>query len=103
MATNAPPAPSSSSPGHRPPAPRRALIPASAWLAGREVALVVTAWLTYFGVRVLTEGSDDTATANADSLMRFERDVGVFHEHALQQFAVDHSWLLTLANWVYIW
>jgi hypothetical protein len=69
----------------------------------RELALVVGAWLGYFGVRALSEGRAAPAFAHARSIVRLERSLGIYWEPALQDFTLDHHLLVTLANWVYIW
>jgi hypothetical protein len=71
--------------------------------AGYELALVVVAWLTYFGIRAVTEGMADDAVARGRAILRFERAVGVAWEHDAQRLLVDREWLLDLANWIYIW
>jgi hypothetical protein len=71
--------------------------------AMREVALFVVAYLTYFGVRALTEGSVDRALANAASLFRLELHLGVAWEPALQRAVLDHRVLVDSANAVYMY
>ncbi len=75
------------------------------WIAlfCRQLALVAAAALAYFGVRGLTEGDVDRARGHAADLLAFERAIGVDAETALQRTVLDHDWLLTTANWVYIW
>jgi membrane-associated phospholipid phosphatase len=68
-----------------------------------QIALVGIAFLIYFGVRGLTAGDVAQAEANARSLVRVERAVGLAWEESLQA-AIDGSTLLVnVANWVYIW
>ena len=50
----------------------------------REVAFVLIAVLVYFGVRGLTEGRVERAFANADSMVRIERALGIAWEEQLQ-------------------
>lgn len=71
--------------------------------ARRELGVFATAYLTYFGVRAVTEGHVDVALANADSLMRIERTLGIAWEHDLQAFVVDSDTLTGLADAVYIY
>src|SRR5689334_11557285 len=68
-----------------------------------EVALVVAAWLGYFGVRALTEGSTTSARAHAHRLLDLERWLGVAWEGRLQRAVLPHDALVDLFNWVYIW
>jgi hypothetical protein len=68
-----------------------------------QAALIALAALCYFGVRDLTEGAADTATANARSLVDLETSLGIEWERAMQEWLIEHSDLVTLANWVYIY
>jgi len=69
----------------------------------REAVLVLAGVLAYFGVRGATEGGYAAAQANARLLVDLERDIGLYVEPALQRTVLDHEWLVTLMNWVYIW
>jgi hypothetical protein len=69
----------------------------------REVALVVAAYFTYFLVRGFTEGSHDQAVSNSEKIVAVEKAGGFFWEPAIQSAIVDQHWLVTLANWMYIW
>jgi hypothetical protein len=74
------------------------------WRLGlHELAVVVAAFVGYFGVRGLTESSYDRALANAESIVRLEDSLGLYVEPQLQQLVVGSDWLVTLANWVYIY
>jgi hypothetical protein len=68
-----------------------------------ELALVAAAWLTYFGIRALTEGRAGEAMARGRAILRLERDAGLAWEHDAQRLLTDRDWLLDLANWIYIW
>jgi hypothetical protein len=82
----------------RPPqAARRAI--ALLW----ESALVGCAALVYFGVRGLTEGGADVARENARRVLEAEEQLGIAWEHAFQEAIVGHEWLVTAANWVYVY
>ena len=76
-----------------------------AWIGlfARQLALVLGAVLAYFGVRGLTEGDVGRARANAADLLALEGRLGIDVETTLQRAVVEHGWLLTAANWVYIW
>jgi hypothetical protein len=76
---------------------------AEAAAAARELLVIALAAASYVGVRALTEGSVPHAQANARRLVRVEDALGIEWESALQRPVLDHHWLLTLANWVYIW
>ena len=68
-----------------------------------EVAIVVGAWLAYFGVRTLTEGNAALAEGNAKLLVDLERALGIFWEPALQEAVLRSRALETAANLIYIW
>lgn len=71
--------------------------------AAKEIALVVAGYFAYFLVRGFTEGSHGTAVANSHSIVDLEKSAGFFWEPAIQERIVDHHWIVTLANWMYIW
>jgi len=68
-----------------------------------ELALIVGAWLGYFGVRAISEGSTASAERHAGSLYRVERSLGLAWEHSLQRLVLPHDVLVDAANWIYIW
>ncbi len=72
-------------------------------LFARQLALVAGAILAYFGVRGLTEGDLETARRHAQQLIDLERSIGLDLEATVQRLPLDHAWILTGANWVYIW
>ena len=72
------------------------------WVGLREFAIFAAAYLTYFGVRALTEGSAPQALANAGHIAHVERLAGVDWEGAAQSAILGHDALVRLANWVYI-
>ncbi|HEU4941822.1 MAG TPA: phosphatase PAP2 family protein [Gaiellaceae bacterium] len=76
---------------------------APAIAVGREAGLIAAAALLYFGVRGFTEDRFDRAFANADALLRLERDLGIDWEHRLQELVIDHRWLVAATNWVYVY
>jgi hypothetical protein len=69
----------------------------------REVLVVATAILLYFGVRNATAGAPDRAFANAQRVIDAEQRLGLSWEHALQGAIIGSHALVTLANWIYIW
>ena len=85
------------------PAPpqRRRLLPSRA--AYRELAIFAAGYLTYFGVRALTEGSPARAFGNAMRLHRLEVDAGIDWEHAVQDAVLGERGLVGVANAVYIY
>jgi hypothetical protein len=70
---------------------------------GIEAAIIALAAFTYVLVRELTEGSPERAVANARALLELEQRLGIDHERSLVALAVEHDWLRTFANWIYIW
>jgi PAP2 superfamily len=78
--------------------------PAAQPLDGRrEILILITAWLVYFGIRAVSEGRADIARAHAWSVLHLEETLGIAWEQAAQRPLRDHGLLLTLANWVYVW
>jgi PAP2 superfamily len=68
-----------------------------------QLALITFGVLMYFGVRGQTEGTETTAIAHAIDLLELERAVGLDLEYGLQARILDTQWIVTAANWVYIW
>ena len=69
----------------------------------RQVPLLITAALLYFGVRGLTEANRDLAVRHARSLIGLERSLHLDVEGRVQRLVLEHHSLVTLANWIYIW
>jgi PAP2 superfamily len=69
----------------------------------REMLLVAAGFLVYFGVRAVTQGSHAEALEHARTLVSLERSLGMYWEPPLQADIAGHQWLVTFANWVYIW
>jgi hypothetical protein len=72
------------------------------WVGVRECAIFAAAYLTYFGVRALTEGNVPQALANAGRIVHLERLAGIDWEDAAQSAILGHHTLVQLANWVYM-
>jgi hypothetical protein len=68
-----------------------------------EVAMMVCAYLAYEAVRRLVAPSSGDAIGHAVNIIRLEQEMGIFFEPTLQGMIVDHHWLVTLFNWVYVW
>ncbi len=68
----------------------------------REVGLIVAATLLYALVRGLTSDRISVAFDNAEQVVSFERSIGLFVEPHLQRGALDHDFVVTAANAVYI-
>lgn len=71
--------------------------------AAREVLIVGFAAVAYGGVRAVTEGSAAQAIANAETVERLERSLGIAWEGAVQSLIIGSDPLVAIANWVYIW
>ncbi len=69
----------------------------------RELALFLAAYLTYFGVRALTQGAVPRAVANALDVMRVERLLGIDVEDSVQAVVTGSRTLVDAANGLYIW
>jgi membrane-associated phospholipid phosphatase len=69
----------------------------------REIATFAVAYLTYFGVRAVTEGAPWRAFDNAVALFRFEADLGLDWEGAVQAAVLRSQLLVDAANAVYIY
>jgi len=68
-----------------------------------EAAILVLAYLAYEAVRRFVAPSSHEAFGHAFSIIEIERSLGAFVEPDLQGAIVDHHWLVTLFNWVYVW
>jgi hypothetical protein len=69
----------------------------------RELGLFALAYLTYFGVRALTEGRAPRALHNALSLIHVERRLGLGWEHGIQTAALGSRVLVDAANAMYMY
>ena len=59
--------------------------------------------LVYFLVRGVTQVRSPRRSANSRDVLRVERGLGLDFERSAQDLVLDQRWLVTLANWVYIW
>jgi hypothetical protein len=69
----------------------------------REMGIFLLAYLVYFGVRAVTEGTTATAMHNAVDLIRLERRLGVAWEWAAQDVVVGSRLLTDATNAVYMY
>jgi hypothetical protein len=69
----------------------------------RELELFALAFLTYFGVRAITQGSVARATSDALDVIRLERTLGIDIEGSVQALISGSRTLMDLANGLYIW
>lgn len=70
---------------------------------GFETLVVVGAYLAYQAVRRLIQGSAATAFDRALDVIALERRLGLFWEASLQGAILQHHWLVSLFNWIYVW
>ena len=68
-----------------------------------EVCLILPAGLFYFLVRGLVHANVSVAEAHAERIVALERPLGLFVEPNLQAAIGDHSVLIDLFNWIYVW
>jgi membrane-associated phospholipid phosphatase len=68
----------------------------------RDGLVILLGALLYFWVRGLMHAQFTVAHANAERLIEVEQRFGLFHERRLQALVLGSDWLVTLANWVYI-
>jgi hypothetical protein len=68
-----------------------------------EAGILVSAYMAYEAVRRLVAPSSHEAINRGISLIRLEQQLGIFYEPNLQALIVDHQWLVTLFNWIYVW
>lgn len=61
------------------------------------------AFLLYFIVRGLVVDRHDEALANANTIMDWERALGIFWEPRLQEWVLDKRWLIEVNNFIYFW
>ncbi|MFP5363013.1 MAG: phosphatase PAP2 family protein [Thermoleophilia bacterium] len=73
------------------------------WRGLREIAIFVAGYLTYFGVRALTQSETAQALSNAWTLIRFETQAGIHVERDVQEAFLASSVLVDAANAVYIY
>lgn len=68
-----------------------------------EAMIMVVAYLAYEVVRRIVASSPHEAFGHAANIIRLEQQLGIFFEPQLQRLIVDHGWLVTLFNWIYVW
>jgi len=68
-----------------------------------EIALVAIAFLLYFIVRGLVVDRHDEALANANTIIDWERAIGIFWEPRIQEWVLGKRWIVEIANFIYFW
>ena len=81
---------------------RRSAVTRALWVL-RQFAIVLLGIVVYFGVRGLTESGPAAALDHAADVLAFEQAISLDQEQRLQDLFIDQDWLITLANWIYIW
>ena len=81
----------------------RHLVPKRRAAALRELGIFSVAYLVYFGVRAVTEGTAATAMDNAMDLIRLEQRLGIAWEGAVQDGIVGSRLLVDAVNAVYMY
>ena len=69
----------------------------------REVQILLAAAALYFGVRVVVEGSESRARANAERILDVEAALGIDVERSVQDAVVDNDLLRTIGDVSYVW
>lgn len=69
----------------------------------RELGVFALAYVVYFGVRALTEGSAPEAAKHALELIRLERGIGILWEQPLQQVVLGSRVLVDATDAVYMY
>ena len=68
-----------------------------------EATILIFAYLAYEAVRRFVAPSSHEAFGHAFNIIQFEQRLGIFFEPSLQGAIVDHHWLVTIFNWIYVW
>lgn len=67
----------------------------------REILIVIVVDVVYETVRNLSAGKPDKAYENALRIIDWQRTLGIWHEQAMQNFALDFTALIVFANYFY--
>ena len=67
----------------------------------REILIVAVVDVIYETVRNLSAGKPDKAYSNALLIIDWQRNLGIWHEQAMQNFALDFTPLIVFANYFY--
>jgi len=86
----------------RPGSDRGPLLPKGWRDAAIQLGLFALVYNAYQLVRGLTDASKTLALANAERVVELERSLGAFFEPGFQQALLAESWLVDLANFMYL-
>ncbi len=67
----------------------------------KELVIVLVLDLVYESVRNLSSAKPEKAYRNAMRLIDWQKDLGIWHEHAIQQWALGFTPLIIAANYFY--
>jgi hypothetical protein len=67
----------------------------------REFIIVLVVDVVYESVRNVSSAKPDKAYRNAITLIDWQRNMGIWHEHAIQQWALGFTPLIIAANYFY--
>jgi hypothetical protein len=68
-----------------------------------ELVLVVLAFLVYFSIRAAVVSRAGDALVNAYDVIAFEKALGIYWEHQMQAWILDHYLAIRAMNWIYFW
>jgi hypothetical protein len=68
-----------------------------------EALILIAAYLAYEAVRRFLTPDAGEAITRALGLIHLEQRLGIFFEPDLQQSVIGQTWLITMANWIYVW
>jgi hypothetical protein len=66
-----------------------------------EIAVIVAGYVLYTLIRNSVTAEESDAVRHARTLVRIERDLGIFHEHPVNAFVAGHAWLAYFCNYYY--
>ena len=72
-------------------------------VVAREILGTAAFMVVYFAARGLRPEAIEDSVARSLQIIRFEQQMGIFHEVAWQQSFLSNSFLLTTANFIYAW
>ncbi|MEA2493496.1 MAG: hypothetical protein QOJ29_1407 [Thermoleophilaceae bacterium] len=70
--------------------------------AARQWLLFASAYYIYRLVRGLVDGKANVAYEHGRNIVDFERSVHLFFEQDVQQWAINHSFAIHIADWMYV-
>ncbi len=77
-------------------------LPRGWWDLILQFGLFYVAYQAYGLVRGIVDGKSDVAFANGQHIIDAERSLGIYFEQGLQQAALPHTWIIDIANWLYL-